>query len=131
MKELSNRLGNRPDMKMSRFRPSIVVKTDDDKPFQEDRWTNLVRFGSSATLRFARYCNRCPFTMIDPDSGVMGKDGEPLKTLRTFRKVETIAPSLTHQRSYIKDSPVFGTDFGLANAGEFKVGDEVFVGEYV
>ncbi len=133
MTELTNRLGeSRSDLKEDRFRSNIVVRTDDGAPFEEDNWMNLVRIGGGATLRFARYCNRCPFTLIDPDTGVMDRDGEPLKTLRKFRQIDMISPALAAtKKKHILDSPVFGSDYGLEVAGEVAVGDDVFVGEYV
>ncbi|MEM9303823.1 MAG: MOSC N-terminal beta barrel domain-containing protein [Pseudomonadota bacterium] len=66
---------------MARFRPNVVVTTTE--PFVEDTWTR-VRIGD---LEFdcARRCTRCVLTTVDPASGEKHADGEPLKTLRSFR----------------------------------------------
>ncbi len=67
---------------MRRFRPNLVVTAD--APFAEDGWRRLVI--GAVELEVAWPCTRCVLTAVDPDTGVVDTAGEPLKTLRAFRR---------------------------------------------
>lgn len=67
---------------MRRFRPSLVVTAD--TPFAEDSWRRL-RIGE-VELDIAWSCSRCLLTTVDPETGIRDPGGEPLKTLRGYRK---------------------------------------------
>lgn len=67
---------------MRRFRPSIVVSAE--RPFAEDAWRRLTV--GEVELEVAWPCTRCVLTTVDPDTGVADDAGEPLKTLRAFRR---------------------------------------------
>ncbi len=67
---------------MRRFRPNLVVTAE--TPFAEDGWRRLV--AGEVELEVAWPCTRCVLTTVDPDSGRVDPNGEPLKTLRSFRR---------------------------------------------
>ncbi|MGH8827398.1 MAG: MOSC domain-containing protein [Jiangellaceae bacterium] len=92
---------------MRRFRPSIVVDTDD--PFAEDHWRR-IRVGA-VEFRAVKPCDRCVLTTIDPDTLAKGK--EPLRTLARHRR---------------RDSKVlFGINLIPDGTGTIRVGDPVTV----
>ncbi len=94
---------------MRRFRPNLVVTAD--KAFDEDGW-GLIRVGE-AQFEVAWPCSRCILTTVDPDSGERDEGGEPLETLKTFRRV---------------NGPVmFGQNLLPRKLGKVRVGDEVEV----
>jgi len=66
---------------MTRFRPNVVV--DDCAPHAEDGWRR-VRIGE-VEFDAVKRCARCVFTTIDPVTAVRDAQGEPLRTLRTYR----------------------------------------------
>ena len=78
--DLNNRLTT--PISMQRFRPNLVV--DGIEAFAEDKWQRL-RIGE---LEFdcASPCIRCVLTTVDPQTGNKDPQGEPLKTLRTYRQ---------------------------------------------
>ena len=80
LEELNRRLP-RP-ITVEHFRPNLVL--EGCEPFAEDSWKRL-RVGG-VELEIAKPCARCVFTTVDPLTGVKAKDGEPLRTLSTFRR---------------------------------------------
>ncbi len=66
---------------MERFRTNLVAATDE--PFVEDGWRTAEIGG--VTFDVAKRCSRCVFTTVDPISGTKNADGEPFKTLRSYR----------------------------------------------
>lgn len=80
LQELNRRLP-RP-VTLSHFRPNLVV--DGCAAFAEDGWRRL-RVGE-VELEVVKPCSRCVFTTVDPWTGVKAPDGEPLRTLATFRR---------------------------------------------
>lgn len=103
--DLSARVG-RP-IEMARFRPNLTVAGGD--AFQEDAWVQ-VRIGE-ACFDVAKTCTRCVFTTVDPDSGERSADGEPLTTLKTYRRSA--------------DGVIFGMNLIPRGAGTVRVGDSV------
>ena len=82
-----------------------------ESPFDEDGW-GRIRVGE-AEFDVAWQCSRCILTTVDPDTGVHDAAGEPLKTLRSFRRV---------------NGPVmFGQNLIPRKLGEIRVGDAVEV----
>lgn len=70
---------------MLRFRPNIVL--DGDFPAHaEDYWQHL-RIGE-AIFDVVKPCVRCVFTTVDPDTGIRDARGEPLNTLKTYRRFD-------------------------------------------
>lgn len=78
--DLNRRLSQ--PLPMSRFRPNITV--DGAKPWEEDEWKRL-RVGD-VEFEITHRCARCVVTTIDQDTAEKAGDGEPLKTLATFRR---------------------------------------------
>lgn len=79
--ELGRRAGRALDVR--RFRPNIVVA--DAAPHAEDGWHRL-RIGG-IEFEAAKPCTRCVFTTVDPDRGERDDVGEPLRTLRQYRRL--------------------------------------------
>lgn len=78
--DLSARVG-RP-LEMLRFRPNLVIEGAD--PYAEDGWGRL-RIGAVEFER-VKPCSRCAIPTLDPHSGERSADGEPLRTLATYRR---------------------------------------------
>lgn len=93
---------------MNRFRPNLVVS--DTQPFDEDEWRR-VRLGDVAA-EVVKPCARCTITRVDQATGVRG-DGEPLRTLGTFRKA--------------KGGVMFGQNVVHDQWGTLRVGDPIEV----
>jgi uncharacterized protein YcbX len=68
---------------MSRFRPNIVV--DAATAFAEDSWRSIAI--GDAELAVAWQCSRCALPTVDPTTGIKDPDGEPITTLRSYRRV--------------------------------------------
>lgn len=64
---LGERVGQRLDV--ARFRPNVLVDTDDGEPFAEDRWVGRVLRIGSLRLRVDKRDGRCAVITIDPASG--------------------------------------------------------------
>ena len=105
--DLNRRLA-RP-LPMSRFRPNLVV--DGDLPWADDNWRR-VRVGE-VEFEVTHPCTRCVVTTIDQETGRKSPDGEPLKTLATFRRGEK--------------GVLFGQNLVPRSGGVIRVGDEVVV----
>lgn len=67
---------------MQRFRPNLVVAGTE--PHAEDGWRR-IRIG---TIEFdiVKPCTRCVFTTVDHERGELDPSGEPLRTLKTYRR---------------------------------------------
>jgi uncharacterized protein YcbX len=103
--DLNKRLDSPIDM--NRFRPNIVVRgldawaEDDIQAYHKDE----------LTLRSQAQCERCAVTCTDQQTGQ--RFGEPLRTLREFRKVEDAYSS----------GIVFGQYLSVDGQGTLAVGD--------
>lgn len=94
---------------MTRFRPNLVV--DGTAPHAEDGWQR-IRIGA-VEFDVVKPCVRCVFTTVDGTRGVYDASGEPLRTLKTYRR-----------------SPkgiTFGQNLIPRGTGEIRVGDPVVV----
>lgn len=80
--ELNRRLPQ--PVTMAHFRPNLVVQTT--TPFIEDAWRR-VRIGE-IEFDVSKPCTRCVLTTVDPATGIRAEDGEPLATLKGFRRFE-------------------------------------------
>lgn len=105
LEELNSRLEH--PVGMDRFRPNIVVSGAG--PWDEDRWTTLV--SGDVTLSLVKPCSRCILTTVDPETGVRSPDGQPLKTLATYRRTP--------------DGVIFGANGVHLCEGTLAVGDPV------
>ena len=90
---------------MERFRPNIVVQTD--QPYSEDRWLDFL----IGDVRFSgvKLCSRCLIPSIDPETAKIGK--EPNATLSRYR--------LFNGKIY------FGQNLIHHQLGSIRVGDRV------
>jgi uncharacterized protein YcbX len=94
---------------MARFRPNLVIAGA--PPHAEDAWRR-VRIGAVA-FDVAKPCTRCVFTTVDPQHGTIDPSGEPLQTLKTYRR----SP----------DGVTFGMNLIARGTGVVAVGDPVAV----
>lgn len=105
LEELNSRLEQPVDMR--RFRPNIVISGVG--PWDEDRWTSL--FIREVSLSLVKPCSRCIMTTVDPDTGMRSPDGQPLKTLASYRQTP--------------DGVIFGLNGIHDTNGTLSVGDPV------
>jgi uncharacterized protein YcbX len=80
LEELNRRL-DRP-VGIERFRPNLVVTAD--APHAEDGWSSLTI--GEARLDVAWPCSRCALPTVDPATGERDPEGEPLRTLMSYRR---------------------------------------------
>jgi len=80
LRDLNQRL--QQPVSMARFRPNLVVSTDE--PYIEDSWRH-IRLGETE-FELVKPCSRCVFTTIDPDTGKKHPTLEPLRTLGSYRR---------------------------------------------
>jgi uncharacterized protein YcbX len=92
---------------MLRFRPNLVVSGCE--PHAEDGWQR-IRIGDVA-FDVVKTCTRCVFTTVDPELGQRDPSGEPLRTLKTYRRS---AEGIT-----------FGMNLIARGDGVIRVGDRV------
>uniref|UniRef100_A0A336M721 CSON010423 protein n=1 Tax=Culicoides sonorensis TaxID=179676 RepID=A0A336M721_CULSO len=95
------------------FRSNFVMKGP--KAFEEDNY-KWVKIGDETIMKVVKPCLRCLFTNVDPDTGKKREDGEPLNTLKKYRKFPQYG-----------DAPFFGIHLGVIKAGTVKIGDQVFI----
>ncbi|ADO70638.1 MOSC domain protein [Stigmatella aurantiaca DW4/3-1] len=108
LEDLNQRLA-RP-VSMLHFRPNLVV--EGCEPFAEDTWKRL-RIGD-VELEVVKPCARCVMVNLDPRTAEQAPDGEPLRTLTTFRR-------------QLKNKVMFGQNVVVRRPGRFQVGDAVDV----
>ncbi len=73
-----------PPITMRRFRPNLVV-AGEIAAHAEDSWQR-VQIGA-AVFDVVKPCIRCIFTTVDPDLGARDPSGEPLNTLKNYRRM--------------------------------------------
>ena len=73
------------------------------------------RIGDTVILHYAKPCHRCIVIQTDPETGKLIANGEPMKTLKSYRMIE---PDL--------GSPIFANQYGIDICGMVNVGDEIF-----
>ncbi len=100
---------DREPLSMARFRPNIVI--EGSAAHAEDAWRQ-VRIGD-VVLDAVKVCTRCVFTTVDPLTGLRDDDGEPLNTLKTYRRT---ASGIT-----------FGMNLIPRSGGVLRVGDTIDV----
>ena len=103
-------LNSRLDKKvpMNRFRPNFVYTGGE--PFEEDTWRSFT-IGSNRFVG-VKLCARCVLTTVNQDTGEKGI--EPLYTLSTYRKKETIM--------------LFGQNLVAVDHKVVNVGDKISIG---
>ncbi|MDA3920865.1 MAG: MOSC domain-containing protein [Salinisphaera sp.] len=95
---------------MTQFRPNIVVR--DSAAFAEDRWRR-IRIGE-VIFRVDAPCARCVMITVDPTRGECRPDGEPMRTLLSYRKSDT-------------NDVYFGQNLVVEAGGELTVGQGIEV----
>jgi len=98
---------------MNRFRPNLVIAGSE--PHAEDGWRR-VRIGA-VEFDFVKPCTRCVATTVDHESGTFDPSGEPLNTLKTYRRGSS--------------GITFGQNLLPRGAGTVRVGDDVEVLEHL
>jgi uncharacterized protein YcbX len=63
----------------------------------------------------------CVLTTVNPDTGILSKEMQPLKKLREYR----LAPE-GRLRDLYGNSPLFGVHLALVRPGRIRVGDTVY-----
>ena len=114
IEDLNSRLANKVTIR--NFRPNIVV--NGCEPFGEDKWMH-VKIGD-AEFVYVRDTYRCVLTTVDPDTGTKYPDGNPLTTMRTYRKVAE------QDLASFANSPPIGTSLAVVKEGLISVGDDVY-----
>lgn len=105
--QLNGRLA-RP-VPMLRFRPNLVVAGT--APHAEDGWKR-IRVGA-IEFDVLKPCTRCVFTTVEFEHGRFADDGEPLRTLLTYRRSS--------------DGVTFGQNLIPRGGGRVRAGDPVEV----
>lgn len=95
---------------MAQFRPNVVVSGVD--AYAEDGWRR-IRIGD-VVFRVDAPCARCVMITVDPSGGERRTDGEPMRTLLSYRKGEG-------------NNVYFGQNLVAENDGELVVGQPVEV----
>ncbi|KAH8400660.1 hypothetical protein KR009_000125, partial [Drosophila setifemur] len=109
--DLNTRLKNPVDAQQ--FRGGFELKMDVNEPYAEDNW-KWVRIGKDAVFRSVAPCTRCIFPNINVQTAQRDADGEPFKTLRSYRL-------------FNYSSPALGIHLGLRLPGKVKANDVVYV----
>lgn len=102
------------------FRPNIVVKNC--IPYEEDTW-DWMKIGD-AIFRVVKPCTRCIAITFNPETAVKNPALEPIRTLRTYRRLGDIDHKAKHLEGH---SPVMGVYAGLYHPGCIRTNDIVFV----
>jgi len=98
-------------VRMQQFRPNLVISGAE--AWAEDGW-KVIRIGG-VTFDVAKPCSRCILTTISPERGRQHPGGEPLATLKRFRRAQD------------NGDVDFGQNLLVRNSGVIQVGDEVEV----
>lgn len=106
LEDLNQRL--QQPVSMAHFRPNLVVTGC--PAFAEDQWRRL-RIGS-VDFEMVKRCARCVFTTVNPETGVKQSDGQPLKTLASYRRDP-------------RGRVMFGVNLIARSAGSLGIGDPV------
>ncbi|HKP39050.1 MAG TPA: MOSC N-terminal beta barrel domain-containing protein [Pyrinomonadaceae bacterium] len=101
------------DLDLRRFRPNVLIETDNGEPFAEDKWVGrTLVFGESASgaaISITMKDERCVMVNFDPDTAE--RDSEVMKTVVRLNQ------------NY---AGVYGT---VVRTGELRVGQVVTLGE--
>ena len=95
---------------MANFRPNLII--DNCEAFAEDTWAR-IRIGE-IEFDLPKPCTRCIFTTVDPKTGIKHPAMEPLKTLKSYRQLES-------------GEVAFGYNVVPLSRGQISVGDAITV----
>ncbi|XP_075154623.1 mitochondrial amidoxime reducing component [Haematobia irritans] len=96
------------------FRGNFHLRMDKYEPYAEDKW-QWIRIGEDAVFRVVAPCTRCIFPNINVETGERDPNGDPLKTLKSFRMFKNYS------------SPAMGVHLGVRRVGQIKPNDVVYV----
>ena len=96
------------------FRPNMVVGGPGLSAWEEDSWVGELRLGE-AVLSYSKDCTRCYATRINPATGGLYPDSQPLAALKEFRQHEGGHRII---RRAVGDSPIFGMHYTLLTPGQ-------------
>ena len=115
LEDLNSRLPDHIAREVSQetFRPNMVVDGPGLSAWQEDTWVGEVRLGG-AVLTYSKDCTRCTATKINPTTGELYPDNQPLAALKEFRQHEGGHRII---RRAVGDSPIFGMHYSLLTPG--------------
>jgi uncharacterized protein YcbX len=101
--DLNNRLEQA--VSMAHFRPNLVVRGC--PAYEEDQWRRMTL--GTVEFEIVKPCARCVFTTVDPETGEMQADGQPLRTLTKYRRDS-------------RGRVMFGVNLIARGEGELKLG---------
>lgn len=67
LKEMERLAGR--DLDMRRFRPNLVIASEEDRPFVEWEWIGKKLAIGEAVLEIVQDCRRCSMITVDPETG--------------------------------------------------------------
>lgn len=136
LRELNTRLKDKSENELTieRFRPNIIVNSDNLKPWEEDEWKTLrvnppkSYLGSLSAMTgignvaidmdVVARCARCQVPNVDPDTALKDKK-EPWTTLVSYRRID----------EGIKFKPCFGMLCCPRTEGAIEVGMDLEICE--
>ena len=102
-------------IKMSRFRPNIVIDGVNDEPFAEDSWKVIAIGNDKVLFHVVKGCPRCKQSCIDQTTGEV--HDEPLATLKTFRACQPGMPDNVYFcQNLIPDPSALGQTIRVGDA---------------
>eukprot|EP01084_Bolivina_argentea_P110681 197589_1 len=122
--EVNKRLRNNncDTIEINRFRPNIVIESDLNEPFIEDRIDTLIHHYNDKTTFYLRApCPRCLMPTINQTTAEMNKSKEPRITLKRFRSGKHLGYEKVHHEQ------IFFGMYGVHNKYdvEIKQGDSM------
>ena len=110
--DLNQRLSanNQKTVSMAHFRPNIVV--ENCLPFSEDGW-QYISIGD-VEFKVSKPCERCIFTTVNPEDGIINSQQQPLSTLKTYRQTSN-------------GEVLFGQNLIPLTSGQIKQGDNITI----
>lgn len=123
IKDLNEKVGGDTYFSSHYFRPNIVIK--DCIPYEEDTW-DWVKIGETI-FRVVKPCTRCIAITIDPETAIKNPVLEPMRTLRTYRRLGDIDQTAKRLEG---QSPVMGVYAGMYQPGVIRNNDVVFVSSH-
>ena len=85
LKDLNDNL-EKP-VSLTNFRPNIVVQGC-DFAYEEDTWKKITINGLNFNV--VKPCARCKMPTVDPDTGILDSNNEPMRSMKAFRKGDEI-----------------------------------------
>ena len=81
IKDLNEKLDE--PVTLTNFRPNIVIHGC-DFPYEEDTWQNIQINGINFNI--VKPCARCKIPTINPHTGILHNNNEPMRSMKAFRK---------------------------------------------